>query len=234
MKTWSKTVVCLLSLVVVSASVEAAYLKKVVGNTRPHAPGGVGSTINFAVLNQAFATYGDSWGTGHDDFNAAFVPGRDAEGYSSGALDRRAQYLYLYQIVNDGQHGVPIKRGAVRLLVDPRNITSWGFFRGLGLADDKDGDGFVTPVSYLNTFGLPAPAQQHSPAVIGVNNPIVLSIGGPEDTGVDPDEVFVLPQTFYAEWKGDRALQVKQRGTLIGFTTDLPPTQDLGIIYPKQ
>src|SRR5262249_5964429 len=99
------------------------------------------------------AADGDTWGTGMANFDESFVEGKSFNNTFSPALDTKARYLYLYQSVND--RGLdPGKRGpkqaaiapalgkelnvqdvamtSVRLLVDPRYITSWGYFRNAG------------------------------------------------------------------------------------------------------
>ncbi|MBI3407708.1 MAG: hypothetical protein HY040_05050 [Planctomycetes bacterium] len=109
----------------------------------------IGSTVYFAVfrlaLDQNDAVAGE---LGH--FADLFVEGRNFENTISPQFDRKAKYLYVYQIVND--RGLdPVKDGVVpaakgdinsadvasfllRLNVDPRYITSWGHFKNVGFA----------------------------------------------------------------------------------------------------
>lgn len=109
----------------------------------------LGATVYFAVFRldgdredgffQEFAPHTDM-----------FVSGRSFENTISPQFDRKAKYLYLYQIVND--RGLdPVKDAVVpalkkdlaatdiasfllRLNVDPRYITSWGHFKDRGFA----------------------------------------------------------------------------------------------------
>src|SRR5437773_3333557 len=106
----------------------------------------IGGTVYFVVLERTGAD-GDFWGTGIRDFDRRFVEGKNFQGSYSPTLDTKARYLYLYMVVNDrGLDPEPIRpaadveitaqpvaASALRLLVDPRYITSWGHFRGLGL-----------------------------------------------------------------------------------------------------
>src|SRR5262249_22222815 len=104
----------------------------------------MGGTIYFAVFERTGAE-GDTWGTGIEDFDIKFVEGRSHKDTFSPVLDTKARYLYLYQVVND--RGLYQWDGAtfaalrdqvrnedvgstwIRLLVDPRYITSWGHFQ---------------------------------------------------------------------------------------------------------
>src|SRR5439155_3370983 len=99
---------------------------------------------------------GDTWGTGTADFDRQFSEGRNFEGSYSPSLDTKARFVYLYQIVNDrglrpqsqdnpispvifagekedapaAPPAVDISSFTLKLLVDPRYITSWGAFQG--------------------------------------------------------------------------------------------------------
>jgi hypothetical protein len=124
------------------------------------------------------AAVGDAWSTGLGDLPGRFVPGKSKaiSGARSPRLDTRARYLYLYQVVNDRGTVIPKKGGGVvvpaaaedeqksakiqdvasftlKLMVDPRFITSWGHFRGAGFAanvSDKKvkGGGGIAPVAF--------------------------------------------------------------------------------------
>jgi hypothetical protein len=95
----------------------------------------IGGTVYFTVLEQRRnAEVGDTWGTGIKNFDALLVRGREVDGASSPRIDTTARYLYLYQTINDRGTGVPITSTSIRLLVDPRAITSWGSAPGLGFA----------------------------------------------------------------------------------------------------
>ena len=119
-----------------------------------------GATVYFAVYRRLGApTSGDTWGTGRTDIDSNFVPGDSYRSTVSPGLDTTAQYLYLYQVVNDrGFHDLKLPQnktdivrqvaladpegrpGIVRevasfslfLKTDPRLITSWGFFEDTG------------------------------------------------------------------------------------------------------
>src|SRR5205823_3281832 len=97
----------------------------------------IGVTIYFMVLDRKTGRkggYGDSWGVGIRDFDATFVSGRNND---RERLDADARYLYMYQIVNDREGTkAAVKDVTVRIVVDPRLITSWGHFRLRG--QDKD------------------------------------------------------------------------------------------------
>ena len=106
----------------------------------------LGGTVYFMVLERIGAdkNAADTWGTGMGDFDGRFTPGRNFDGGVSPRLDTKAKYIYLYQVVNDRglepQAIAPAGFNAVRaediagfglkLLVDPRYITSWGHFQG--------------------------------------------------------------------------------------------------------
>jgi hypothetical protein len=106
---------------------------------------GLGGTVYFMVL-QLTGKEGDAWGAGMDRFQNTFVPGIDFDQSHSPGLDTKAKYLYLYQVVNDrGMEPltirpaantevgvVPLASTTLRLRVDPRYITSWGHFKGVG------------------------------------------------------------------------------------------------------
>jgi len=120
----------------------------------------IGSTVYFAVYKNASTDY-EGFGPELTALTNFFVAGRSFENSISPNLDRKAKYLYLYQIVND--RGLnPTKEGtlpaldkdintanishfALRLLVDPRYLTSWGHFNNFTfdakVADSKVGKG---------------------------------------------------------------------------------------------
>ncbi len=103
----------------------------------------IGSTVYFAVV-KGTGNADEAFGKELGDLLDTFVAGKSFENSVSPQFDRKAKYLYLYQIVND--RGLnPAKEGilpaadgnintanisnfALRLLVDPRYITSWGHF----------------------------------------------------------------------------------------------------------
>jgi hypothetical protein len=117
-----------------------------------------GSTVYFAVFRRATTnTSGDTWGVGRNDMDGLFVPGESYRLSVSPTLDTTAEYLYLYQVVNDrafhdlklpanqkaqiatvaleGERPSPVREVAsfaLFLRSDPRLITSWGFFDDAG------------------------------------------------------------------------------------------------------
>jgi hypothetical protein len=119
-----------------------------------------GGTVYFAVYKRTTAIGGgDTWGVGRSDFDGLFVPGESYRATFSPRLDTDAEYLYLYEVVNDrgfhdlklpqnkaiketpvavlgGEERTPITREVASfslfLRTDPRLITSWGFFEDSG------------------------------------------------------------------------------------------------------
>jgi hypothetical protein len=135
----------------------------------------MGATVYFTVLDRSRFASGekrtgaadDTWNTGFENFDKVFKGGVDVLGEASPALDTSARYLYLYQTVNDRQTKMPIRSTSVKLLVDPRYITSWGYFSGVSFgylnrpsaasseggiipAADKGDDEVILPVSTEN------------------------------------------------------------------------------------
>jgi hypothetical protein len=112
----------------------------------------LGGSVYFAVYEQTgFETdTGDVFGTGMVGIDNLFREGRSTDGTYSRMFDTRAKYLYLYMVVNDRGLDPPkgkvlpaafrnfrtedIITATVKLLVDPREITSWGYFENLAFA----------------------------------------------------------------------------------------------------
>lgn len=107
----------------------------------------IGATVYFAVFRN---TGDDTFAKEVGEYFSLFVEGRSFENTFSPEFDRKAKYLYVYQIVND-RGLLPLKDSvlpavdgdlltanissfALRLIVDPRYITSWGHFRELSFA----------------------------------------------------------------------------------------------------
>jgi hypothetical protein len=139
----------------------------------------MGGTVYFAVFKNSGVVEGDTFGTGMANFDAKFEAGRSFKDSMSPQYDKKARYLYLYQIVNDrnldprinqvkgakGDGGIKvplfdpnakidaktappvtedIASFALKLITDPRYITSWGHFRDSSFAAtvvDVDGAG---------------------------------------------------------------------------------------------
>jgi len=122
----------------------------------------IGGTVYFAVFRL-------TGGEGEIDgeltaMPSAFVKGRNFENSYSPEFDRRAKYLYLYQVVNDrgldpnadnivfaGDNNIDVSTISdfgLRIIVDPRYITSWGHFRDLTFSaavPTRNAQGELTP-----------------------------------------------------------------------------------------
>jgi hypothetical protein len=144
----------------------------------------MGATVYFSVFRNVGEIAGDTFGTGLANFDSKFEAGRSFKDSMSPRFDRKAKYLYLYQIVNDrnldprltqvkGVQGgavvnplfVPgakldpkakapetddIASFALKLLTDPRYITSWGHFRDSAFAANvPDTDNTGKPVKQV-------------------------------------------------------------------------------------
>ncbi|MCI0641265.1 MAG: hypothetical protein L0Y72_00960 [Gemmataceae bacterium] len=117
----------------------------------------IGSTVYFAVFSNPLLeeTQGYNLDVAHIVSN--FVEGRSMENTVSPELDRKGKYLYLYQIVNDRGLDPPkdgirpavegdietaeINHFALKLVVDPRYITSWGYFRNVTFSSNVQDKG---------------------------------------------------------------------------------------------
>ena len=131
------------------------------------------ATVFYAVLKRNPELKGrDSWGVNLGDFDGRFVEGMNIRGDVSPALDTEAEYIYLYQVINDQPYHDPrfnprvsrdfktrlaainldvnpnkvdtIGSVALKLAADPRHITSWGFF---------DNTAFSLPVAKVGGDG---------------------------------------------------------------------------------
>ena len=145
-------------------------------------PKPLGGTVLYMVYDRGDGKEGDVFGTGIKDFDEKFVPG-----VKSGKLDKSARYLYLYQVVNDHQESQResgIQQTNIRLLVDPKYITSWGAIgkhppdpkkpeaggEGVGFTslfvDPKDKTQKVIPVSTHYKIDPGAKYQDPAPPVL--------------------------------------------------------------------
>src|SRR5262245_22709450 len=136
---------------------------------------GIGCTIYFMVLPRS-NFIGDSYGTGIVDFDKRFIRGVDGAGERSPILYPRSKYLYLYQIVNDRGlepskikaaavaddelHNEPIAHYALKLMVDPSLITSWGYLPQTG---------FVANVTDVKFDGEPVQAAGGAKGILAVS-----------------------------------------------------------------
>jgi hypothetical protein len=133
----------------------------------------IGGSVYFVVLERTGTDQTDPWGIGLDGFVDSFKEGRSTHGTYSPKLDTRARFLYLYQLVND--RGLdpplgdakfafesnfaniqPVAGVKVDLRVDPRHITSWGYFQNHGL---------VATVLDREQSGRPRPMEDGTPVI---------------------------------------------------------------------
>lgn len=178
----------------------------------------LGVTVYYMVLDRkganARGTTGDIFGTGIPGFDAAFVAGKNSD---RDRLDTEARYLYLYQVVNDSNREAAVKSTSIQLIIDPRLITSWGFFsdrkknekglvvrRGLSfLAPGENGDkGVAEGIRAVSTdFPAVSDRRYRSPAPpITSKRPYgfsTISLGerpaAPgDDTGKEPETVLLV------------------------------------------
>ena len=236
-------------LVVCCLASPAEELKSFVGYTRPGYPndlvsdgkiifsaddkdqrGGVGGTIYYMVFRRAEGGQ-DPWGTGVTDLLKKFKSGIDFNGAASPELDTSAKYLYLYQVVNDRKTLSPIETASIKLLVEPADITSWGYFGGLGFAEQKtkegeDKEARIQPVSFSNVVGpdpgqraykspapavpipqglrlIPVPSQRGEKPERG---DIINVVWDALDPAVPPDYVMLLTQSDFDQGSSFRAI----------------------------
>ena len=110
-----------------------------------------------------------------------FQAGIDSGGVSSPNFDAGAKYLYLYQVVNDRRTVTPLQSVSVKLLVDLKDITSWGYLPGVGFATVTSRPGQEQPVMQPVAFnhvlgGLDAAIMyQRRPAAIPLVKPLSLT-----------------------------------------------------------
>jgi len=113
----------------------------------------IGGTVYFMVLER-HGTDPDVWSTAVEGFQKSFQAGVDFSGAASPDLDTTAKYLYLYQVVNDRKTLTPIESTSIKLDVEGKDITSWGYFAGIGFATLKPGGGAakseIRPVAATN------------------------------------------------------------------------------------
>lgn len=213
----------------------------------------LGGTIYFMVLERTNAGGDDPWGSGIPNLSASFRPGVDSAGTTSPTLRTDARFLYLYQVVNDRKvlNPRPIGSMSVKLLVDPREVGSWGWFEGLGFATEEPAEErkgeklrFVSFSNILKEAAL-AEAYRDPAPFTAIRRPVRLGRltstrkeGGKVvqvtwdllDPPQAPDFVMLLAPTrpedqgsFRAIWTGKNMLGREARSSVFGFTSDLPP-----------
>jgi hypothetical protein len=176
----------------------------------------IDGTLNVAVFKHQSNT-GDVWGTGISSLAAGdFTPGV-SPGAGSPQLDTHAQYLYVYQLVNDGGSAQTI--GSVGLTV--KQATSWGSFSSLTLNDDQGQVNNTNPLganggAFDNTF------RSGSGAV---------TIGAATPPGIAVNQVELKPNgagpgfdSFRAVWSINGPVDLNGRSALFAFTSDAAPS----------
>ncbi|HTU22585.1 MAG TPA: hypothetical protein VMG10_31390 [Gemmataceae bacterium] len=257
-----------LGLLVTPSFARAEELKKFTGYTRPGIPtappgpiqvagdnaeGAIGATVYFKVFERGNDDEGDPWGTGFVDLDRWFVPGQASRGRNAESLDTSARYLYLYQVVNDSYRPAQLKSVAVRIIIPPHLITSWGHFaerkdkgagRGVGfsmLFDHPDpktpkAKGMTLPLStehagvnddlYRDPAPYFYPPKPYALSRILLNNkPMPLTDG--EDTGREPERV-VLQTTYNFEGAPNWLVKDGVAGPLMPFLRPGMPGANLG------
>jgi hypothetical protein len=212
------------------------------GSTEPQRLSG---SVYYMVFERDDKDPKDPWGTGKNVIDT-FRPGIDLNGAPSPGIDPTAKYLYVYQVINDQKTDKPIESASVKLIVEVTELTSWGYWNGIGFAaKDKDA---VRPVSA--TYKLNTPYQSPAPALPTIKPLFLTDVPtergeaprkGPKeivqvhwdalDPATPPDLVMVLGSSdfdrypsFRAIWSGKNAIAKNGRSTIFGFTSNLPPT----------
>jgi hypothetical protein len=212
-------------------------------------PKAFGGSVYFMVLDRGEGRGNDSWGSKIKDFDLQYKNGVDDALKPSPGLDKKARYLYLYQVINDRGSKSPIHEATIRLVIDPALITSWGYFarskkdnkavaQGIGFTTDADGKikGGVIPISTENPVGpvkrafvqdaprVTAP-QPYGLSAIEVGNAPKAVADDPEgqDTGRAPVAVVLLRS---ADFQG--APEIHTRGRLVGYDVDRTGRSSLG------
>jgi hypothetical protein len=196
-------VTALLALVSCAATAQATIVASYSGNTRAKAenPPHQDATVNYAVFERG-GTPGDTFGTGLANFDSLFTPG-----VSPHMFDISAQYLYLYQNVNDGSNGNTLFQFGLTV----GEITSLGVWPRV-LADDGGVINGSNPFGRNTTDFLKA-----APANLGVN--------GGRVSGTQPH---IVPNSNSMSYNDTEIgatfnLAANQTLALIGFTSNRPP-----------
>jgi len=180
------------------------------------------ATINFGVLS------GD-WRT-----DPAFKPLIDnftgGAGFSSNLTSTPGQYLYLYQVVNNGKTpSTQIDRFTIQLpsVAVGTKISTVGYFSKTSDVFFKDVEGTVNA---SNDFGPNGKPFVTSPSVvpnIGVVNPGVTTGSGGRIPIIEVSVVGdVLSFQFSTNGANGQPIFDGQSSVLLGFVTDLPPNFD--------
>lgn len=215
--TWVITAV--VGLAVMPAMSHAAFVAG--GNTNmsfstPATAGNFDATLNFAVYRLSGGSYG--LGASEAAFKLSAV-----NGLGSSELDDLPgqEWLYLYQVVNNGPGTVaddPHSVGTVTVnLLDPASVGAWGYFDGYSL---KDAEGVVTA---SNDYG------SNSVGTDFVQNAGLTLDGSPGAPGAvataglfDPSLVLVSGSSFTAFF--DPKVPVGASSSIFGYTSSKGPT----------
>lgn len=201
--------------------------------------------VYYAVFRRDDRNLDDPWGVGLTDIGDFFRPGVDAKGNPSPLLDSKAKYLYLYQVTNPHKTFPPILSASIKLIVEPRAITSWGYFEARGFAT-RDADKTLRPVSATHKVDArlhwsPAPALTFTPTLQMVALPKDAKGGirtaelpirdDSKEPLLEPETVTLLGSSDFekhpsvrAIWAGENILREGCRSVVFGFTSDMPPT----------
>ena len=202
-------------------------------------PKAFGGSLYFMVLDRGDGHGNDAWGTKIKDFDQNFQAGLDGALKPSPGLDKKARYLYLYQVINDRGSPSPISDVTIRLIIDPALITSWGYFgpahakdpkaklgvgTGVGFLSDDRVKNVIVPMSTEHHVGpakrpfVPDAPRETVPNPYGLgeiktNNDVKPVADDPEaeDKGRAPAAVLLLDT---ADFKG--APEIHTRGRLVG------------------
>ena len=213
-------------------------------------PKAFGGSIYFMVLDRGDGHGNDTWGTKIKDFDLTYQAGLDGALKPSPGLDKKARYLYLYQVINDRGSPSPIDTVTIRLIIDPALITSWGYFgpptpriprrswaaTGVGFLSDASVKNVIVPMSTDYHPGPPKrPFMPNAPRMtvpdpyglgqIGINNPVKAVADDPqaENTGRTPATVLLLDT---ADFKG--APEIHTVGRLVGYDVTQDRDQSVG------
>jgi hypothetical protein len=217
----------MLALTVSTGVTRANFINDYCGNTRSLGVEnkGIDGTFSFGVVD---LSQNDALKSQIAGFT--FMPGTG----STASLDTSAHYLYLYQVVNDGVNSLTsiddVTMGLGRTQVT--DITSWGYFRGVSLADIQGAVGQNNGLSggRLNALGDADNVDftELSPASTGVTSPgFVTGLSNLQEPllvrRVDQGSAVVFKTTFDPIINYPAA---SFRSTVFGFTSNVAPAFD--------
>ncbi len=220
-----------LGVAISATRARADFLNSFSGNTQTTNGTGLDGTYNFAVLSQASGGIaGNEWGAvinPRASGNAKYDPifdSRFVAGTGSGSLDKGAQYLYLFQIVNNGTGSFPISEIAT-LVGNANAITSWGYFGSPG--HQVGGNDNQGAVGLTNDFGTDG-SHFDGKAYTGVTRPSIVNVSG---SSVSPVNVSVVGGNLITDFPTGE-LASGNRSVLVGFTSNVAPTIHTGANQP--